>query len=257
MSVKRVAITILAVASAGVYGLYWYRGQRIERLYAEAAGFSGAFQGTPAAARAAKELGTFTGTRSTQMLLNIAFGHTPLAWPDVQEEAIRALASRRDEHIAIALAKLIQPHDAMPIRQASAEALQTMPCPPECVHLILHYLERVWQGEPNHEDRTTFPAGLNEAVKADLAKEQEALYQELGGILKRERRTTLAALAEIYGLGTVAPSTFSLTFVSRTKFHEACPFIVHSDRLAKHSSADFFLAPRQEIGAAIRLLGCQ
>lgn len=101
-----------------------------------------------------------------------------------------------------------------------------MPCTDECVRAILHYLERVMSGEPNYEDRTSFRAGLNEGVKADLAKDQQSLYGSLYEVLERERRVTLSTLVQVYGLGTDAPSTFSLTLISRMQFREACGLVL-------------------------------
>jgi hypothetical protein len=170
--------TTVAVVMAG-YGFYRYREQQMDRWYGEASGSAPAFHGTVEAQAAVKKLATYGGNRSTVMLLNIALGRTPFEWPDVQREAMNALASRRDPKTSASLASVLQPHVPLPTRRAAADALRSIPCRGDCVRSVLHYLERVWQGEPNYEDRTTFPPGLRESVRADLQKEQDALYQTL------------------------------------------------------------------------------
>jgi hypothetical protein len=125
------------------------------------------------------------------------------------------------------------------------------------VRSILHYLERVEQGEPNYEDRTKFPAGLNEGVKVDQAKDQDALYQTLYAVLKREARSTMEGLYQIYGVGTDAPSRFGLMLVSRMQFRESCAALLQSERLLKQSPAESFSAPREELEATIHALNCQ
>lgn len=246
----------VAVVTVG-YALYRYRERQMDNLYAEAGGASPAFHGTVEAQAAVKKLSTYRGDRSTVMLLNIALGRTPFTWPDVRREAINALASRGDANTAVILASVLQPHMPLPTRQAAADALQNMPCTGDCVISILHYLERVGQGEPNYEDRTTFPPGLNEGVKADLAKEQAALYQTLYAVLKREARSTIEVMYQVYGVGTDAPSKFGLALLSRMQFREACPEVLQSERLSKQSSAESFLAPREELEATVHELKCQ
>ncbi|MBN9663232.1 MAG: hypothetical protein J0H49_33845 [Acidobacteria bacterium] len=191
------------------------------------------------------------------MLLNIALGRTAFTWPDVQGEAIGALASRRDPAVSTALAIVLQPHQPLPTRQAAAQALQVLPCTPESFWAILHYLERVWQGELNYEDRTNYPPGLNDGVKADLTKDQQDVYQALYRTLKREPKLALGTLVQVYGLGTDSCSKFALDVVSRMRFREACPALLQSAQLAEQSAAESFIAPRQEIEAALRALKCQ
>ena len=132
-----------------------------------------------------------------------------------------------------------------------------MPGTEESVKSIFHYLERVSQGEPNYEDRTSFPAGLNESVKADIAKDQEALYQTLYLVLKQQGRLTLGALIQMHGLGTDAPSKFSLSLLARMQFREACPLVLRSEQTVKQSSPDSFLAPRKELELTVESLKCQ
>jgi len=254
---KRALIIFSVVVIVAVYGLYLYRERRLDRLYAEVADFPSASHGSKEAQAAVREIGRYKGAKSTQMLLSIAFGQTPFPWPDVQREAVKALAARDDPSISAVVAHALQPHQPLPTRQTIAEALGTLRCTSECVGAVLHYLERVWQGELNYEDRTSYPKGLNEDVKERLAKDQEALNQALFAVLRREDQLTLSALVQVYGLGTDAPSRFSLALVTRMGFRRACPAILQSEELAKQSSAESFQAPREEIAGASRSLECR
>jgi len=67
--------TTIAVIT-GAYGVYRYREQQMDRLYASA-GSPQAFEGTTQAQAAVRKLGTYKGSRSKQMLLSIAMGRTP------------------------------------------------------------------------------------------------------------------------------------------------------------------------------------
>ena len=167
------------------------------------------------------------------------------------------MASRHDPSISAALASVLQPHEPLPTREAAANALRELPCMAECITSILHYLERVWQGELNYEDRSTFAPGFDESVKADLAKNQEALYQTLYGVLQRENRTTIEVLIRVYGLATDAPSKFAIDLLSRARLSDACPALLRSEMLLKQSSADSFRGPREELEATLHLLKCK
>ena len=253
LNLKRTVL--LALILGGVAVASWaYRNSEINRAYAEASGV-GAFD-TVAAQAAVKRLASYRGAHSTRMLVSIALGESPGAWPDAQRDAISALSTRSDEHLSAELAALLQPHEPLPTRQAAAEALKVMGCSMECIDSILHYLERALGGEPNFEDRTYFSGELGADVKADIAKDQQQLYRTLYGILAREKLFTLSALTRIYGVGTAAPSKFGLTLITKMRFQAACPTLSRSVQLVDQSSADTYLAPREELRAALKALGC-
>lgn len=246
-----------AAVTAGLCGAYIHRERRMDEIYARATGGD-----TVEAQAAVRELSTYQGTRSTHMLLDLAEGKVPLPWPDVQAEAIRALASRQDPSIPIALANLLQPHVSLRVRGAAAEALGKLPCTAECVGAVLHYLERLWWGEPNSEDGTKPPENpriqeFYRNAKAGLAREQDGVYQALYGVLKRENRLTLENLVQIYGLGTAGPSKFALALVARIRLNEACPAVLRSEESASRVSPELFILPREELEATARSLGCR
>lgn len=245
---------LLAIAAAAF--LYdKYRSGVMARLYAEAAGYPGYYRGSVESQAAVRTLSTYRGQRSTTMLLDIALRQNPLA-PEAQTEAIKALSWRKDPKIAVTLASLLQPQEGLDTRQVAAAALLNLPCNRECVALVLHYLERIWSGEPNFEDRWISAPG-NEAEHANYRPRQQAVYDDLYSILRREKKETFTALVNVYGLGSVVTSTFALDLMSRLNFHEACPYLQESERQLKDLSPEFFKAPRDELRTAIDSLKCR
>ena len=66
----------------------------------------------------------------------------------------------------------------------------------------------------------------------------------------------MAVLYQAYGVGTNAPSKFGIVVLSRMQFPGGCPALMQSKKFLDQSSADSFLAPREELGAAVRSLNC-
>lgn len=245
---------LLAIAAAAF--LYdKYRTGVMARLYAEAVGYPPYYRGSVESQAAVKILATYRGRRSTVMLLDIASRQNPLA-PEAQEEAIKALRDRKDPDIAVALANLLQPHEGMGIRQAAATALKGLPCKRDCIRSALHYLERVWRGEPNEEDRIVFPLGT-ENLRSGQRAAQQVLYGTLYSVLQREKVETLGNLVQIYGVGSEDPSPFALDLLSRIQLHEACPYLLQSDRSIENSPSGLYTAPPKELQAAIASLHCK
>lgn len=241
----------LVVATAGYLN---YRNSAIERLYGEAAGDMRFFRGSREAADAVRRLATYRGQRSTDYLFALAFQTNPLA-PEAQTEAIRALGERRDPTISSALASLLQPHEGLNVRQAIAVALKDVPCKGECILSILHYLERIWRGDLNHEDRFVWSRD-SEVIVADRLKDQQALYGALYSVLRQGKTETLEALIKLHGIGSSDPSPFALDLLPRLQLHEACPYLLQSERHLTDLSAEFYKAPRQELQSAIASLKC-
>jgi hypothetical protein len=248
----------LAVAT-GIAGYISYRNNQIERLYAEAAGYPQFFRGTAQSTEAVKKLATYRGQRVTEKLLEIALGQGPFIWGDTRTSAIRALEERNNSQVASAVADLLQPQEGLHTRQAAAEALLHLPCKAECIRSIMHYLERVWWGEPNYEDRdeTVRPPEFQNATATFLKSQQTLLYSSLYSVLQREKVETYANLVKVYGLGTDAPSPFALDLVSRLGMHEACPLLLQSQRAIQKLPSGSYKAPRQELEASITSLNCK
>lgn len=242
----------LALVAAGYLS---YRNNVMDRLYGEAGMDPRFFQGSQQAADAVRKLATYRGQRSTDYLLALAVQTNVLA-PEAQTEAIRALRDRHDPRIAPALAALLQPHEGLDVRRSAASALQNLPCKGECIVSILHYLERIWGGGLNHEDRRVRPSGFEE-VTASLAKDQQALYSTLYSVLQREKLETVGALIKLHGLGTSDPSAFALDLLARLQIQEACPYLLESDRQLQDLSPETYKAPWQELQTAIVSLKCK
>ncbi len=254
LNLKGLLILALAVTS-GLVGYLAYRNMAMERLYQEAAGYPPYLQDSRQSLEATRKLAAYHGRRATELLRGIAFGRGSLTWSDTQAEAIRALVNRGDAEAAPRLANLLQPHVGLDSRKAAAKALLSLPCKRECVRSVLHYLERISRGEMNFEDRLVFPPDSPE-VPTDLKKQQQALYDSLYLVLRKEKSETLTILTQVYGLGSNAPSTFALDMASRLQIQEACPYLIESERQLKSLSPGFFRAPRQEIHATIISLKC-
>jgi len=244
---------VLGLAATGYIS---YRNNRMDRLYAEAAGYPKYFRGDHESTDAVRKLAAYRGHRATALLVDVALGRVPLELGGPQLEAIKELEKRNDLEVAPVLATILQPHEGLNNRRAAAEALQHMPCNKECVGSILHYLERVWRGEPNYEDRFVYPPSFQD-VPAKLRENQQMVYDSLYRVLQREKVATLTDLQEVYGLGSNSPSPFALGLVSRLGLPEACILLEQSDQVIQRSSPRWYNAPRQELQAAIDELKCK
>jgi hypothetical protein len=238
----------------GAAGFFVYRNRVMDSLYAEAAGHPQFFRSSTESQAAVKKLATYRGRRSTAMLLNIALGGSVIL--EVRVEAMKALGERNDPKVALALADLLQPHEGLNTRQAAAEVLRGLPCKDECIATVVHYLERVWRGEPNHEDRFAWRVSSKNIV-ADRKKDQQVLYSTLYSVLQREKMETLGNLVKVYGIGTTGPSPFALELLSRLGLREACPFLLQSDRELEELAPEFYNAPRRELQTTIASLDCK
>ncbi len=229
------------------------RNAAMDRLYGEAAGHG--LNKRPAEARAAvRKLAEYRGSRSAGMLLAVALDIDGTGMIQAQTEAIEALRTRGDPDAAVELAHLLRPHRYLDVRSAVAGTLRVLPCGEECLVAVLDYLERVWRGELNSEDRLPLKA-YNDRERADYQRQQQALYAELDAVLKQNRESTLVCLEQLYGLGHPDVSIFALQLASRLQMREACPSIMESEESANMLPAHNF--PRKEIQEAAAALKCQ
>jgi hypothetical protein len=183
-------------------------------------------------------------------------GHGVLIVPETRDAAFKALRDRKDPTIGDELATLLQPHSGLRSRQEVAAALNDIPCQNECIRSILHYLERITNGELNDEDRMIFPPGA-ESWKTEQEKDEQLLYGNLQAVLKRESETTLSNLSAIYGLGSDNPSKFGLALISQMNFREACPLLLQSREALNRRSVAAYRGPVQEVQTAIITLECK
>jgi hypothetical protein len=235
-----------------------YRQMRLRRLFEEASGVAPYFQGTGQAQDATRRIGSFHGDEADNMLFQIASGDTRLVWPSIQAQAVEELKLRNDPRVSEFVAGLLQPNTLIDTRKAAAQALQSMACDRICTTFVLHYLERIYSGEPNYEDRAreSLGGGLDESVKADLTTEQQAIYALLFGKLMSNPQLTNVVLKDVYGLGTEAPAVFALDLAVRANDKSACQALGNSRRLLSEVPKDSFDAPRDKLDLAIASLQC-
>lgn len=253
---QRVIVSVVLTAAAVVWGVWRHREDTLNRLWTQVSGV----QGSDQALTAVREIATYGGERSTSMLLAIAYGHPgPLLTRDAQVEAVKTLSGRRDPQVSIAIAGLLRPQEILPIREAAAEYLQDGPCPDECIARMLHYLERVWYGELNLEDRKRYPASFGDFGDRQRARDrdrQESAYIKVLRALRRRGTATIRVMVDVYGLNTRAPSVFALAILPGIRPHDACQVLLES-RSQMGEPDEFFDAPRKELAAAMQALKCQ
>jgi hypothetical protein len=177
------------------------------------------------------------------MLLEIALSRR--AFIDSREAAVESLAGNCDETVSAELAGLLQLHNPLSLRQASATALAKCPCNLRCVQSILSYLERSWRGEKTLEGESQI-----EEVREAMRKDQELVYSFLMTVLRAQKKKVVQTLVDSYGLSSPVPSKFTLFLVDRATITEACPELELSGR----SSSDEAL--RRDIGALMTKLAC-
>jgi hypothetical protein len=246
MNIKRVSIVVLVLVIA-VLVVVSYRRQRTENLSRTGLGYDTADSSKSAAA--VRELSRFRDQQATELLLKIAESSL---LPDSRETAIFALANRRNATIASRLVEDgLQPHNAIATRKAISVALQKLSCPEECIRGILHYRERIWQGQPNFEDQ------ISSNPSSNYIQEQQAQLTELlNSVLIRENPTTLKLLMIIYGLGTANPSVFALKLIEQLHFQAACSELAASYSKIQSLASIGYKGPRSEIESALRSLNC-
>jgi hypothetical protein len=251
------SLLVIGITSVVVgAGFLTFRNKAIDRLYAEAAGYPEYFSSNTASTNAVRSLAAYHGSRATEKLIQIALGEGPLVFGDVQAEAIKALGERNDAEVVPTLTSLLQPHQALGIRLAAADALRSVACDGLCVRSLLHYLERVWRGEKNEEDRRVFPPGT-ELLRDAKLQEQRTLYEALHSVLRRANTETLRNLEQTYGLGSANPSPFALDLLGRLELREACPLLLRTDRIVRESPSGIYTDPPKELQTAIGSLKCQ
>ena len=177
---------------------------------------------------------------------------------DGQVQAVRELQKRDDPKIPALLAGIMRTDTLIGARKAVAQAFESLPCDPLCSAALLHYLERINQGELNVEDTgaSYYQSDLNEYVKAENRAEQQEIYGLIYSALLRNSKTTNAILSDEYGLGSHSPKDFGIDFAMQSNDRESCPALEESasemERDPKSSSANI----RKKLHHAITALQC-
>ena len=254
--IQRVIASVILTIGATAWGVWRHREEALNRLWAQASGI----EGSDAALAAVRELATYRGEQSTTMLLAIASGRTGfLGGNGFRLEAIKALNRRRTDQISDAISSLLRPQERADVREAVADSLHDGPCSDTCVARILYYLERVWRGEPNFEDRNRYPkefGAFGDRVKASGRRKQEAIYKKLYEDLHRRESATLRVMVEVYGIDTEAPSAFALAVLPHIRTRYGCQLLIASQNEMGEPN-EFFDAPRKELADALQAMQCR
>ena len=168
--------------------------------------------------------------------------------------AIESMHTRGGAEEAAALATLLQPHQSLDLRRVVAQTIERMPCFKECVTTILHYLERIFLGQPNEDLRECLLQDIwKRFPRPSYEREQQEIYQLLESSLSRHRGVSLGVLIEVYGLGSELPAPFALDLAARIHLVEACPFLIRARRVGEtiHVPLD------KDLGRTIESLGCR
>jgi|GEM_PF-2198758 len=230
---KFLVVFFVAWLLAGSYVLY--RHFEIERLHQIALSPS---SGTAAAESAIRKLGNYGGSWAMDSLVGIATSEREFI-DGRQELAIKVIAARGNIEALAQLAELFQPSVGLARRDAVAVALQENVCNEQCTQSVLHYLERYWYVSGREEDITTLSDHFGgHPDSPQIVKEQNFVTDGLAKVLARNGGATLDVLHRVYGLGSAAPSAFSLHVVELLHLRRACPLIAASKRSLLDSSKE-------------------
>jgi hypothetical protein len=150
-------------------------------------------------------------------LLDVALHReTPIA---IRVQAVEAFGESGSLDDSTHLSFLLQPHNPFVLRQAVAASLDRIGCSAGCVTNVLHYLERVWNGEHALEDRFTKLPGSLERERQDQRNVETLLLD----ILTQNRRDTHLVLSNVYGLGSELPSATAIRAVDKLGIKDLCP----------------------------------
>lgn len=213
------------------------------------------------AVAAARELGQMHGPDVEALLLRIV--RAEVEWSDqyVRVEAIQAVVGRQMSSAALILAGQLVPDASYVVRIAIVDALQRLGCSRDCLRLVMHYMERVWNGELPAEDAAIdsykkygMPQRDIEVMSAVHKTDRDTLYAKLYDLLRRNGSEMVNVLVDAYGMRSENPSLFAIQVVVDAHLREACPAMMEGQR--KNLLMDP-AASVPELRAAIDSLDCE
>jgi hypothetical protein len=241
---RRTKILALVLGSFLTAAEYWnYRSSQMMRLYSTSVSPSAT---GPVAESAIRQLNGYVGSQPKDLLVKIATADRDFI-DGRQDFAIHLLIARRDTNLTRRIAVLLQPSIGLARREAVAAALQNAVCDDGCTRFILHYLERRWAGYGISEDITSVGVHFDSPA---IEKEQSQVVAQLNRTLATNPQSTLAVLRDTYGLGSPAPSAFSVYVLTTVRLREGCPFLEASKQNLIVSSKS------GELDKTFRELGC-
>lgn len=250
--------------------------QRLKRLYCEAIGVPPYFHDTESSVKAVHEIGSFQGDEAENKLFVLAsnnFGFNngiPDTGIDVPIAAIQELQVRHDPRIPEFLAGLLKTQTQIDMRRAVGKALQSLPCNRICVIELLQYLEQIDKGNLNMEDTVVLPypdskadpklrqfiEAENHMVRQPIVAEQNEIYGLIYKALRKQPNTTNSVLAEVYQLGSSAPTDFAIDFAVQSEDGDACAALKESAKAIGHNTEASSVETRTRLEHAIEALKC-
>jgi hypothetical protein len=150
-------------------------------------------------------------------LFNVALRReTPIA---IRVQAIEAFGEAGSLEDSTHLSFLLQLHNPFVLREAVASSLDRTGCSAGCITNVLHYLERVWNGEHALEDRFMKLPGSFERSQHDKRNVETALLD----VLTHNKTDTHLVLSNVYGLGSELPLPTAIRAVDKLGIKELCP----------------------------------
>jgi len=250
----RLAVAAVLLLALAAMILSARRDREVNSLYAEAAGSPA--QDSLLSKAAAKKLGAYGGAKATEALLAIALGNTPSDFVETRCEAIQSLHSRMNPQIAASLSALLKPHVPLLIRVEVSEALNTTSCNASCVGSTLHYLERVWWGDRDYEDRVVWPPEFRVFTRTE-PEDHNRLRRNLYRVLKANQIEAVPLLRDVYGLGSIAPSTFAVVVAAEANLANACGLLLRSETALDKTPPEQLQGPRAELKKSVLALDCR
>jgi len=175
-------------------------------------------------------LGKFADKASSDLLLKIAVD--PQVASDSRVAAVTELDTRKDSYISAELSRLLQPHIYPALRSAVATSLSQRHCDTTCAKNVLHYLERMFHGEPNgdemlEQNEVSEQLAKTDPVQSKLTTDQllaarSQTADSLNQVLRSNPVSTRQALEQIYGIGSWHPSRFGLRTIAVLGLTEEC-----------------------------------
>jgi len=170
--VKKATPLVVCVAALAAFALFYVHHKHSETEKAIAV-FSDYGTSTAEREAALEVLSKDSSPETTKAIITIAL--SPNARPDGPEMLIQVLAARPAPETSEALSEFLRPHIAPAIRGEAADALRQIGCASACVLNILHYKERLWEGEVPSE----LDVKQDENAKTQFEKEENTINEAL------------------------------------------------------------------------------
>jgi hypothetical protein len=183
--------------------------------------------------------------------LLILIANAPYAASENRDAAIDDLAKIGSADAFEGIAELLAPHQAVGVRLRAAKALRNPGCSEGCLTAALFYLYRLSAGEQALGDQV-----FHESTRRSIEEDQQQVLSELNEVLTKHQSDVLKILTFTYGLGSPAPSPFSLEIVEKLHLSQGCDLLLKSEDYEQRWSR-FRKTDPERTRKAIEKLGCR